>query len=58
MLKQLLCWLKTGHANRRPTGLSVEHFNVDGEIVYKKYKCIDCGYRGKEHFKDRAYWND
>lgn len=58
MLKQLICWLKTGHMNRKPQGLFIKRFNFDGEIVYKKYKCLDCGYKGKEHLIDRAYWND
>jgi hypothetical protein len=61
MLKQLLCWLKTGHKNRRQSGLFYKKkpykYYPDGLVcashvtVYKKYECNECGYKGKEFFE-------
>lgn len=60
MLKQLICWLKTRHTNRRQNGYFYRKkpykYYPDGIVsacdvkVFKKYQCKDCKYDGKEFF--------
>lgn len=48
--KQLICWLKTRHGNRRLIDFHAEPITPELDEVYKIYHCKDCDYVGKELF--------
>lgn len=49
MIKQLICWLKTRHRNRRTDGMPVKkQVDLNQFIWFEPYRCRDCGYKGKQ----------
>lgn len=49
MLKKLICWLKTRHANRRYLGFFHRAIDLDCIKHYAKYQCKDCNYKGNKY---------
>lgn len=51
MLKQLICWLKMWHRNRKHLGFTSKQIDLDTYKVYEEYQCLDCLRKTKDFFE-------